>query len=58
MMVWIFKEEGTQKMEYYQETISDNFIEIIGYEYTDLDRLDLAPKKLYYGKYMKGLPKK
>jgi hypothetical protein len=45
-------------MEYYQETISANSIEIIGYEYTDLDRLDLAPKKWFYGKYQKDLPKK
>ncbi len=56
-LVWKFAVEGSQKMEYYQETISENFIEIIGYEYTDLDRLDLAPLKWFYGKYKKELPK-
>lgn len=52
-IVWQFEDEKNYRMEYYQETISGNFIEIIGYKYEELNRLNLAPKKWFYGKFAK-----
>ncbi len=57
-IVWQFEQEKPQRMEYYQETISEKSIEIIGYKYDELDRLDLGPKKWFYGKFVKEEPSK
>ncbi|MDG2417532.1 MAG: hypothetical protein P8M17_00975 [Saprospiraceae bacterium] len=57
-IVWLFEQEKPQRIEFYQETISENFIEVIGYKYDELDRLDLGPKKWFYGKFVKALSEK
>lgn len=57
-VVWKFEQEKPQRVEYYQEIISDKSIEVIGYKYDELDRLDMAPKKWFYGKFVKELSKK
>lgn len=57
-IVWKFEQEKPQRVEYYQEIISDQFLEIIGYKYDELDRLDLGPKKWFYGKFAKSAPTK
>ncbi|MFK7772366.1 MAG: hypothetical protein AB8F94_09505 [Saprospiraceae bacterium] len=52
-IIWQFEDEKNYRLEYYQETISGNFLEIIGYKYDELNRLNLAPKKWFYGKFAK-----
>lgn len=54
VIVWQFEQEKPQRVEYYQETISEKYIEVIGYKYDELDRLDLGPKKWFYGKFVKN----
>lgn len=57
-IVWKFEQEKPQRVEYYQEIISDQYLEVIGYKYDELDRLDLGPKKWFYGKFAKTTPTK
>ena len=52
-LTWSFQQDVPQRIEFYQETISDKFIEVIGYSYDELDRLDLGPRKWYYGKFVR-----
>lgn len=53
-LIWRFRQDKPQKIEYYQETVSGNFIEVIGYTYDELERLDLGPKTWFYGKFVKN----
>ncbi|MFK8006612.1 MAG: hypothetical protein AB8H03_09585 [Saprospiraceae bacterium] len=57
-IVWQYEDEKNYRMEYYQETISGNFLEIIGYKYDEFNRMNLAPKKWFYGKFAKAEPSK
>lgn len=52
-IIWQSHQEQPQKIEYFQETVTDKYYEIIGYGYYQDDRLDLAPETWFYGKYLK-----
>lgn len=54
-IIWKNTPKGNEKTYYFQETVQDGFIELLGYEYGENERRDLGPTVWYYGKYMKSL---
>ncbi len=50
-IIWQSNQKSPQRIEYFQETISDQFYEIIGYGYYEGDDTKLTPKLWFYGKY-------
>ncbi|MEM6964134.1 MAG: hypothetical protein AAF573_05160 [Bacteroidota bacterium] len=50
-IVWQSRQEKPQKIEYFQETVTDEYYEIIGYGYYEGHDLNLSPEYWYYGKY-------
>lgn len=52
-IIWQSRQENPQRIEYFQETVTDTEYEIIGYGYYQGHRTDLGPQTWYYGKYIK-----
>ncbi|MEM8908639.1 MAG: hypothetical protein AAGD05_12385 [Bacteroidota bacterium] len=50
-IIWQSQQEAPQKIEYFQERVSEKYYEIIGYGYYDGDDTDLSPRLWFYGKY-------
>ena len=50
-IIWHSEQQNPQKIEYFQETVGEQFYEIIGYGYYAGDDINLAPKLWFYGKY-------
>ncbi|WP_120702387.1 hypothetical protein [Aquimarina sp. AD10] len=50
-IIWQRDEKKPQKIEYFKETVSKNFYEIIGWGYYDGDDTTLTPKLWFYAKY-------
>jgi len=52
-IIWQRKEQNPQKVEYFQEMVTGNRYEIIGWGYYEGDDLSLMPKFWFYGNYEK-----
>ena len=52
-IIWQSQQEDPQRIEYFQETVSDSTYEIIGYGYYEGHRTDLAPQTWFYGNYIR-----
>jgi len=50
-IIWQQKQLEPQRIEFFQETVNDQFYEIIGYGYYEGDNIDLTPRLWFYGKY-------
>jgi len=50
-IIWQRDEKHPQKIEYFKETVSQNFYEIIGWGYYEGDNTALSPKLWFYAKY-------
>jgi len=50
-IIWQQKQTSPQRVEYFYETVSEQFYEIIGYGYYAGDDPSLSPKLWFYGKY-------
>ena len=54
-IIWQRNEKTPQKVEYFRETVDQQFYEIIGWGYYDGDDLSLSPKFWFYGKYERAI---
>ncbi|WP_271765543.1 hypothetical protein [Aquimarina algiphila] len=52
-IIWERNEKTPQKIEYFKETVSDRFYEIIGWGYYQNDNPSKSPKLWFYAKYEK-----
>jgi len=52
-IIWQRKEQNPQKIEYFQETVTGNRYEIIGWGYYEGDDLEMMPKFWFFGNYEK-----
>ncbi|MDH7446188.1 hypothetical protein [Aquimarina sp. 2201CG14-23] len=52
-IIWQRKEQTPQKIEYFKETVSENFYEILGWGYYEGDNPELSPRLWFYAKYEK-----
>ena len=50
-IIWQSKQTSPQKIEYFYETVDEQFYEIIGYGYYTGDNPELSPRLWFYGKY-------
>ncbi|NER12775.1 hypothetical protein GWK08_04945 [Leptobacterium flavescens] len=50
-IIWSRDEQSPQRVEYFKETVSENFYEIIGWGYYEGDDTSLSPKLWFYAKY-------
>jgi len=50
-IIWQRKEKSPQKVEYFRETVDEQFYEIIGWGYYSKDDLSLSPPFWFHGKY-------
>jgi hypothetical protein len=50
-IIWQRQEKNPQKVEYFHETVEENFYEIIGWGYYEGDDLELSPRLWFYAKY-------
>ncbi|MCK8523556.1 hypothetical protein M0D21_18375 [Aquimarina sp. D1M17] len=50
-IIWQRNERNPQKIEYFKETVSPKFYEIIGWGYYEGDDTNLSPKLWFYAKY-------
>lgn len=50
-IIWYSNQTAPQKIEYFKETVGEQFYEIIGYGYYEGDNIDLSPRLWFYGKY-------
>lgn len=52
-IIWSRDEKTPLKVEYFQETVSETYYEIIGWGYYKGDDTNLTPKLWFYSKYVK-----
>jgi len=52
-IIWQSNQSSPQKIEYFYETVDEQFYEIIGYGYYEGDDTSLSPKLWFHGKYAK-----
>ena len=52
-IIWHSENASPQKVEYFQETVSNQFYEIFGYGYYEGDDISLSPRLWFYGKYQR-----
>ena len=50
-IIWSRSEKQPQRIEYFKETVSDQFYEIIGWGYYEGDDPKMSPKLWFYSKY-------
>ena len=50
-IIWQSNQASPQKIEYFYESVDEQFYEIIGYGYYDGDDTSLSPRLWFYGKY-------
>ena len=50
-IIWQSNQSSPQKIEYFYESVDEQFYEIIGYGYYDGDDISLSPRLWFYGKY-------
>ncbi|AXT20837.1 hypothetical protein D7030_11255 [Flavobacteriaceae bacterium AU392] len=50
-IIWQSNKTSPQRIEYFHETVTKDYYEIIGYGYYDNDDTTLTPKLWFYGKY-------
>ncbi|MDY8135199.1 hypothetical protein [Aquimarina sp. 2201CG5-10] len=50
-IIWQRDEKSPQKIEYFKETVSQDFYEIIGWGYYQGDDTNLSPRLWFYSKY-------
>jgi hypothetical protein len=50
-IIWQSEQISPQKIEYFYETVDEQFYEIIGYGYYEGDDTSLTPRLWFYGKY-------
>ncbi len=50
-IIWQRDEKSPQRIEYFKETVSENFYEILGWGYYEGDNTELSPKLWFYAKY-------
>ncbi len=55
-IIWQSHQESPQKVEFFQETFTGNFYDIIGYGYYEGDNLSLSHRLWFYAKYEKQNP--
>ena len=50
-IIWQSNQSSPQKIEYFYESVDEQFYEIIGYGYYEGDNTALSPRLWFYGKY-------
>ncbi|GAA4276009.1 hypothetical protein [Aquimarina mytili] len=50
-IIWERNEKSSQRIEYFKETVSNDFYEIVGWGYYKGDDTTLSPKLWFYAKY-------
>ena len=56
-IIWSSNQKAPQKIEFFQETVGEQFYEIIGYGYYAGDDATISPRLWFYGKYERASSK-